>query len=154
MSRRYANLSLGLPGARAGSSLGSRTRGCKVPQGPRPAARANVGPSGRRAGGRSPPIRSRSRTAWVSAPGRPTQATFGELAVAAQRNRAARPEPKLKDPDSFKLIGKHVPRLDSPAKTTGKAIYTLDKTVPGMLVAVVGATPPKFGAKVDVVRRD
>ena len=81
----------------------------------------------------------------VSAPGG-HKATFGELAGAAG---AITPpaEPTLKDPRSFKLIGKHVPRLDSPAKTSGKAIYTLDKTVPGMLVAVV-AHAPKFGAKV------
>ena len=81
----------------------------------------------------------------VSAPGG-HKATFGELAVAASAI-APPAEPKLKDPDSFKLIGKRVPRLDSPAKTSGKAIYTLDKTVPGMLVAVV-AHAPKFGAKV------
>jgi len=81
----------------------------------------------------------------LSAPGGHT-ATFGELAAAA--GAIAPPaEPTLKDPASFKLIGKHVPRLDSPAKTTGKAVYTLDKTVPGMLVAVV-AHAPKFGAKV------
>ncbi|MEO8463940.1 MAG: xanthine dehydrogenase family protein molybdopterin-binding subunit [Gammaproteobacteria bacterium] len=81
----------------------------------------------------------------LSAPGG-HKATFGELAAAA--GAIAPPaEPTLKDPSSFKLIGKHVPRLDSPAKTTGKAVYTLDKTVPGMLVAVV-AHAPKFGAKV------
>src|SRR5512143_2318110 len=81
----------------------------------------------------------------LSAPGG-HKATFGELAAAA--GAIAPPaEPKLKDPGSFKLIGKHVPRIDSPAKTSGKAIYTLDKTVPGMLVAVV-AHAPKFGAKV------
>ncbi len=82
----------------------------------------------------------------VSAPGG-HKATFGELAAAAA-TIAPPAEPKLKDPSEFKLIGKpHLPRLDSPAKTTGKAIYTLDKTVPGMLVAVV-AHAPKFGAKV------
>jgi isoquinoline 1-oxidoreductase subunit beta len=81
----------------------------------------------------------------VSAPGG-HKATFGELAGAAGAF-APPAEPMLKDPDTFKLIGKRVPRLDSLAKTTGKAIYTLDKTLPGMLVAVV-AHAPKFGAKV------
>ena len=81
----------------------------------------------------------------LSAPGG-HKATFGELAGPA--GAIAPPaEPTLKDPGTFKLIGKHVPRLDSLAKTTGKAIYTLDQTVPGMLVAVV-AHAPKFGAKV------
>ena len=81
----------------------------------------------------------------LSAPGG-HKATFGELASAAGA-LAPPSEPTLKDPSTFKLIGKHVPRLDSAAKTSGKAIYTLDKTVPGMLVAVV-AHAPKFGAKV------
>ena len=81
----------------------------------------------------------------LSAPGG-HKATFGELAGAA--GAIAPPaEPTLKDAANFKLIGKHVPRIDSLAKTTGKAIYTLDKTVPGMVVAVV-AHAPKFGAKV------
>jgi isoquinoline 1-oxidoreductase beta subunit len=73
-------------------------------------------------------------------------ATFGELAVAAS---ALTPpaEPVLKDPRDFKLIGKHVPRIDSAAKTDGSATYTIDITRPGMLVAVV-AHAPKFGAKV------
>jgi isoquinoline 1-oxidoreductase beta subunit len=53
----------------------------------------------------------------------------------------------LKDPRDFKLIGKHVPRIDSAAKTDGSATYTIDITRPGMLVAVV-AHAPKFGAKV------
>ena len=56
-------------------------------------------------------------------------------------------EPALKDPRDFKLIGKHVQRLDSLAKTNGTAVYTIDMTRPGMLTAVV-AHPPKFGAKV------
>jgi isoquinoline 1-oxidoreductase beta subunit len=73
-------------------------------------------------------------------------ATFGELAEVAG---AVTPpaEPTLKDPTSFKLIGTHVPRLDSVAKTDGTALYTIDVTRPGMLTAVV-AHAPKFGAKV------
>ena len=74
------------------------------------------------------------------------RATFGELA-----DRAAAMEPPadipLKDPADFILIGKHAPRLDSRAKTRGEAVYTIDKSLPGMLTAVL-ARPPVFGATV------
>ncbi len=73
-------------------------------------------------------------------------ATFGELANAAAAI-APPAEPRLKTPDQFTYIGKHVPRLDSPAKTNGTATYTIDFSRPGMLTAVV-AHPPKFGATV------
>lgn len=74
------------------------------------------------------------------------EARFGELAEAA----AALPVPQqvsLKDPKDFSLIGRHIPRKDSPAKTTGRARFTQDIKLPGMLVAVV-AHPPRFGGKV------
>jgi isoquinoline 1-oxidoreductase beta subunit len=73
-------------------------------------------------------------------------ARFGELAEAA----AALPVPeavKLKDPKDFKFIGKHAPRKDSVDKTTGRALFTQDVKLPGMLVAVV-AHPPRFGGTV------
>ena len=53
---------------------------------------------------------------------------------------------KLKDPNDFVYIGKHVPRTDSKAKSTGTAMFTQDVKLPGMLTAVV-AHPPRFGAK-------
>src|SRR5262249_20377795 len=45
------------------------------------------------------------------------------------------------------LVGKATKRLDTPDKTTGKAVFGLDVQVPGMLVALV-ARPPVFGGKV------
>jgi isoquinoline 1-oxidoreductase beta subunit len=74
------------------------------------------------------------------------QATFGALADKA----AAMPVPsevKLKDPKDWTYIGKHVPRMDSVAKTTGTAKYALDIRRPGMLTAVV-ARSPRFGGVV------
>ena len=53
----------------------------------------------------------------------------------------------LKDPKSFRLIGKPMPRLDARAKASGKQEFGIDHSVPGMKVAVV-ARPPVFGAKV------
>jgi isoquinoline 1-oxidoreductase beta subunit len=73
-------------------------------------------------------------------------ATFGELAADAA-GFAPPAEPALKDPSEFKLIGKHVPRMDSFIKTNGTATYTIDTVRPGALTAVV-AHAPKFGARV------
>lgn len=56
----------------------------------------------------------------------------------------------LKNPKDFKLIGTHVPRKDSLAKTNGSALFTQDIQLENMLVAVV-AHPPKFGATVNFV---
>ena len=74
------------------------------------------------------------------------KAGFGELAAAAAKEPVPT-SPKLKDPKDFVYIGKHVPRSDSKAKSTGTAIYTQDVKLPGMLTAVV-AHPPRFGAGV------
>ena len=74
------------------------------------------------------------------------KASFGQLARAAA-DQALPADVKLKDPKDFKLIGKRIPRKDSTDKTTGKAVFTQDIHLPGMLTAVV-AHPPRFGAKV------
>ncbi|MHA6908496.1 molybdopterin cofactor-binding domain-containing protein [Ralstonia pseudosolanacearum] len=74
------------------------------------------------------------------------KANFGQLARAAAQ-QAVPVEVKLKDPKDFKLIGKHAPRKDSVDKTNGKARFTQDVHLPGMLTAMV-AHAPRFGAKV------
>ena len=74
------------------------------------------------------------------------KASFGSVADAAM----SLPIPEkvvLKDPKSFRLIGKPMPRLDARAKASGKQEFGIDHAVPGMKVAVV-ARPPVFGAKV------
>ena len=71
---------------------------------------------------------------------------FGKLTAAA----AKLPVPTdvtLKDPKNFTLIGTRIGRLDSPAKTTGKAVFSIDIRRPGQLTALV-ARPPRFGATV------
>jgi isoquinoline 1-oxidoreductase subunit beta len=70
---------------------------------------------------------------------------FGDLVQLA----AEQPVPEnvpLKHSKDFTLIGKSTPRLDTPDKTNGKAVFGIDVNVPGMLVAVV-ARPPVFGGK-------
>lgn len=74
------------------------------------------------------------------------QAKFGELVTKA----ATLPVPadvKPKDPKDWVYISKHVPRIDSADKTTGKAKYALDIRRPGMVTAMV-AHPPRFGGTV------
>ncbi|MDB4989159.1 MAG: iorB [Myxococcaceae bacterium] len=74
------------------------------------------------------------------------RATFGQLAALA----AKQPTPQhivLKDPSKFTLIGKNeTHRVDSAAKCTGAAMYTMDVKLPGLLTAVI-ARPPTFSAK-------
>jgi isoquinoline 1-oxidoreductase beta subunit len=72
--------------------------------------------------------------------------SYGAIADAASKL----PVPSsivLKDPAQFRLVGKPMHRLDTPAKTTGRAVYGIDVRQPGMLYAVV-ARCPVFGGKV------
>lgn len=71
---------------------------------------------------------------------------FGALADKAALQPPPR-APRLKDPKDFVLIGKDLPKLDSEAKSTGKAVFTLDVLADDMLVAVVRHAD-HFGAAV------
>ena len=74
------------------------------------------------------------------------RASYGSLAEAASKL----PVPTnltLKDPAQFKLIGKPIQRVDTPAKVTGKAVFGIDVELPNMLHAVV-ARCPVFGGTV------
>lgn len=78
--------------------------------------------------------------------------SYGKLA-----DRAAKmPVPKyvrLKNPDAWKISGKHRRRLDSPAKVNGTTEFGLDVRLPGMLTVVI-AHPPVFGGKVKSFEAD
>ena len=75
------------------------------------------------------------------------RATYGDMAVAASRQTPP-DNPPLKKAAQFTLIGKDraTPRVDSPSKCNGSALYTADVKLPGLLTAVI-AWPPGFGAK-------
>jgi isoquinoline 1-oxidoreductase beta subunit len=78
--------------------------------------------------------------------------TYGELADKA----AKVPVPKdvqLKNPGTYKIVGKARHRLDSPAKVNGTAQFGLDVKLPGLLTAVV-ARSPVFGGKVVSFKAD
>ena len=65
---------------------------------------------------------------------------FGEVAAAAAALEPPK-EVKLKDPKDWKIAGKPIKRLDTVEKVTGRQIYGIDYTMPGMLVATVRACP-------------
>ena len=72
--------------------------------------------------------------------------TYGKVAEAAAKITPPKDVP-LKDPKTWKIIGKDVKRLDTADKLTGKAMYGVDYTMPGMLNATIKECPV-FGGKV------
>lgn len=76
------------------------------------------------------------------------QGQFGEFVAAAAKLTAPQDVP-LKDASKFRLIGhdRSVGRVDSLAKSTGSAKFSIDQAAPDMLTVVV-AHAPRFGAKV------
>jgi len=77
--------------------------------------------------------------------------SYGELATAAASVTAPSPV-TLKDPKNFVLIGKRIPKLDTPIKTRGEAVFGMDVRVPGMVFSslekcpVFGGTLESFDA--------
>jgi isoquinoline 1-oxidoreductase beta subunit len=72
--------------------------------------------------------------------------SYGELAEAAAKI-APPTGVALKDLGQFRIIGKPRKRLDTPEKTTGRAMFGIDVRVPNMLYAAA-ARCPVFGGKV------
>jgi isoquinoline 1-oxidoreductase beta subunit len=74
-----------------------------------------------------------------------------KLAYAELTQTAAKvPVPErvtLKYPKDFRIIGKRMPRVDTPGKVDGSAKFGIDIRIPGMLYASV-AMCPVFGGKV------
>lgn len=86
----------------------------------------------------------RTENGYVIGDGR--RASYGELATRA----ATLPVPEnvpLKDPKDFRLIGTNVKRTEGESKVNGRAEFSMDVTLPGMLTAVV-AHPPVCGGSV------
>jgi isoquinoline 1-oxidoreductase beta subunit len=71
---------------------------------------------------------------------------YGQVAAAAAKVEPPK-EVTLKDPKTWTIAGKPLARLDTADKTTGKKIYGMDLTMPGMLNAAIKDCPV-FGGKV------
>lgn len=87
----------------------------------------------------------------VTAGGR-KKVTYGEL--VGGKSFAIKLDPKQpvseKSPKDYKIVGKSTPRVDIPAKVTGRFTYMQDFRVPGMLHGRV-VRPPAIGAKLEKV---
>src|SRR6184192_4543012 len=62
--------------------------------------------------------------------------TYGKLVAKATQLPVPK-DPPLKDPKDFRLLGTRTPRLDTPAKVDGSAVFGIDVKVPGMLIASI-----------------
>jgi isoquinoline 1-oxidoreductase beta subunit len=74
---------------------------------------------------------------------------YGALAAEASKIKLDK-EPAIRTPDQFKLIGKSLPRLDTPLKINGAAKFAIDTQIPGMVYAAIAACPV-FGGKLKSV---
>ena len=71
---------------------------------------------------------------------------YGDLAALAA-TLPVPPDPPLKPSSEFRILGTRVPRVDTPDKVDGAAVFGLDVRVPGMVYATV-ARCPVFGGRV------
>lgn len=92
-----------------------------------------------------PPERCRARNGQIVHPDGQRRLNYGQLAEAAARLPVPQKVP-LKDPKTFRYLGKPVPRLDGPAKIDGSAVFGIDVKMPGLLTAMF-ARCPTFGGK-------
>jgi isoquinoline 1-oxidoreductase beta subunit len=69
---------------------------------------------------------------------------YGVLAADAAKIKLDK-EPATRTPDQFKLIGKTLPRLDTPLKINGSAKFAIDTQIPGMVYAAINACPVPGG---------
>jgi isoquinoline 1-oxidoreductase subunit beta len=73
---------------------------------------------------------------------------YGALAEAAAKLEIPK-EPKLKDAQDFKILGKSIPRQDIPLKVSGKAVFGIDVDVPNMVYATIERCPVFGSSLVD-----
>src|SRR5579864_750357 len=75
--------------------------------------------------------------------------TYGQVAPDAAKIKLDK-EPAIKTPDQFKLLGKPMPRLDTPVKVNGEAKFGIDTKVPNMAYAAIMSCPVVGGTVASV----
>ena len=88
----------------------------------------------------------RARNSMVEHPPTGRRLGYGELAALAA-TLPVPADPPLKPSSEFRILGTRVPRVDTPDKVDGTAVFGLDVRVPGMVYAAV-ARCPVFGGRV------
>jgi nicotinate dehydrogenase subunit B len=78
---------------------------------------------------------------------------FGELVADGVTRVRAQPQSKLKDPRTYTVMGKPLPRIDISAKVAGGVAYVQDLRLPGMVHARI-VRPPSYGARLREVATD
>jgi isoquinoline 1-oxidoreductase subunit beta len=77
---------------------------------------------------------------------KPTGKKIGYGEVVEEASKLEPPKNvSLKNSKDYKILRKPLPRRDTPLKVNGKAIFGLDKKIPGMLYAVVERNPRFLG---------
>jgi len=98
----------------------------------------------------------RARTELIAVEGavRPRQGgsgmSFAEIVGDKRFDLKIDAKAPLKDPKTYEVVGKPMPRPDVPAKVTGRHRFVHDIVVDGMLYGAV-VRPPSIGAKLDDV---
>jgi len=72
--------------------------------------------------------------------------TYAELTKGQKIVQTISEKPVLKKPGEFKIIGNSYLRIDSVQKVTGKALYSADIQLPGMMYIKI-VRPPAHGSK-------
>lgn len=93
-----------------------------------------------------PPSECRAVTGTVLHEPSGRRVRYGQVAAAASRQPVPADVP-LKDPKTWTLAGRPLPRLDTAAKLDGSQVYGADLRLPGMLNAAISACPV-FGGRV------
>ena len=81
-----------------------------------------------------------------------SRAHFGELVKQASATPAG--DVELRAREHWRLIGRPLPRIDVPAKSSGKAVFGLDVRPEGLLYAAVRMCPMLGGAPRRIVNED
>ena len=91
-------------------------------------------------GWKIPPAECRTENSQVLHDKSGRKIAYGDL-VARAATMAVPADVALKDPKTFKLIGRPLRRLDTPSKTDGSAVYGIDALPPGVKFAALAQSP-------------